>query len=250
MNVILMCGGLSKRFLDEKNNNVCKITYKISEKPMIIHILDTIQQIDINNKIYIVLSVKYGDQIIECINKHITNTGNIIYTYQDIYRNGTGGAIHSCLNYLKNSHYNNTLILSGDVPYISKETIENILKYKNCLMITTLDEPLGNGRILFENNNIVKIIEEKDCNYDEKKIKFINTGNYFFETKNILDLIPLITNDNKANEYYLTDIVNLLYQYKIKLNYYELSKEKQYEIYNINTLQDLQNAEKIYKIYI
>ena len=39
MNIILMCGGLSKRFLDEEDNNVCKIVYHISEKPIIIHIL-------------------------------------------------------------------------------------------------------------------------------------------------------------------------------------------------------------------
>ena len=71
MNVILMCGGLSKRFIDENNNNVCKITYLIDGKPMIIHILETIQQLDENNKIFVVLSIKYGEQIIECINKYI-----------------------------------------------------------------------------------------------------------------------------------------------------------------------------------
>ena len=47
MNVILMCGGLSKRFLDEEKNNVCKITYTISGKPMIIHILDIKQEIQV-----------------------------------------------------------------------------------------------------------------------------------------------------------------------------------------------------------
>ena len=78
-------------------------------------------------------------------------------------------------------------------------------------------------------------------------IEFVNTGNYYFETKNILNLINFIKNDNKANEYYLTDIVKLLQQHNINLNYYELLKNKQYEIYNINTLEDLKNAEKLYK---
>ena len=248
MNVILMCGGLSKRFLDEDNNNVCKITYTISTKPMIIHILDTIQKLDMNNKIFIVLSIKYGYQIVECINKNIKNTENILYTYQDTLKPGTAGAILSCIEYLNKSNYNNTLILSGDVPYISTETIKKLLKYENCIMITKLDNPFGNGRIIFGNNkNVIDVIEEKDCDYTQKQIYYVNTGNYYFETENILNLIPLIKNDNRANEYYLTDIVKLLYKYNVNLNYYELSTDKQYEIYNINTLQDLKNAEKLYK---
>lgn len=246
MNVILMCGGLSKRFLDEENKNVCKITYLISGKPMIIHILETIQQLDINNKIFIVLSVKYGKDITDCINKYIENTSNISYTYQDTYRNGTAGAIFSCIEYLKKSNYENTLILSGDVPYISVDTVKNLLQNENNIMITKLENPYGNGRIIFENNNVIDIVEEKDCDHNQKLINFVNTGNYYLQTKNIIDLIPLIKNENKANEYYLTDIVKLLYSRKIRLNYYELKQEKQYEIYNINTLTDLKNAENIF----
>lgn len=242
-----MCGGLSKRFLDEDNNNVCKITYNISGKPMIIHILEMIQELDINNKIYIVLSIKYGDLIMDCIKKYIKNCNNITYTYQDTERNGTAGAIYSCIEYLKKSDCNNTLILSGDVPYISKDTIQNLLNYDNSIMITKLDNPYGNGRIIFgDNNNVIDIIEEKDCDQNQKLITFANTGNYYFKTCNLINLIPLITNENNAKEYYLTDIVKLLYKHKINLNYYNLSKEKQYEIYNINTLGDLKNAEIIY----
>ena len=234
MNVILMCGGLSKRFLDEQDNNVCKITYSISGKPMIVHILETIQKLDINNKIFIVLSIKYSEEIINCVNKHITNKENIKYTYQDTLKNGTAVAILSCIEYLKKGGYENTLILSGDVPYISSNTIKNLLHYDNCIMITKLVNPFGNGRILFGNeNNVIEIIEEKDCDYIQKNINYVNTGNYYFETKNLINLIPLIKNENKANEYYLTDIVKLLNKYDIHLNYYELLQEKQYEIYNI-----------------
>ena len=248
MNVILMCGGLSKRFLDEENNNVCKIIYNISGKPMIIHILNTIQKLDPNNKIIIVLSNKYGNLIVECIDKYIENTKNIVYTYQDVNKNGTAGAIISCLNYLEKSEYENTLILSGDVPYISVETIKKLLEYKNCIMITKLKNPYGNGRIIFgKNNNVIEVIEEKDCDYLQKNIEYINTGNYYLETKNIINSILSIQNNNKANEYYLTDIVKILYNKNINLSYHDLPEEKHYEIYNINTLKDLKDAEKLYK---
>ena len=247
MNVILMCGGLSKRFLDDENNNVCKIVYMISGKPIIIHILETIYKLNSNNKIIIVLSIKYGEQIIKCIEKNITDHKNIIYTYQNTDINGTAGAILSCIPILKKSEYENTLILSGDVPYISENTLKNLLHYDNSILITKLKNPHGNGRIIFgKNNNVIEIVEEKDCDYLQKNIEYVNTGNYYLETKNIIDLIPKIKNNNNANEYYLTDIVNLLYINDINLNYYELSEKKHYEIYNINTLQDLKNAEILY----
>ena len=249
MNIILMCGGLSTRFLDESSTNVCKITYPINEIPMIIHILTTIQQLNINNKIIICLNEKYGKTIIECIRKSISNIDNITWTYQDKTKNGTGGAILSCLDFLNNSEhvYTHTLVLSGDVPFISVDTIKKLLLYDNSIIITQLKNPTGNGRIIFGiNNDPINIVEEKDCTHLQKQINYVNTGNYYLETKNILNLIPLINNQNKANEYYLTDIVQLLFINGIKLNYYELPQILQYQISNINTLNDLKKAEKLY----
>ena len=126
-----MCGGLSKRFLDEEDNNVCKIVYHISEKPIIIHILETLYKLDINNKIIIVLSTKYGEQIMNCIKNHIPNYKNINYTYKNTFMNGTAGAVISCLYILDKSEYMNTLILSGDVPYISENTLNKLLLNNN-----------------------------------------------------------------------------------------------------------------------
>jgi len=161
-------------------------------------------------------------------------------------RPGTAGAIHSCLSLL---HENDqTLILSGDVPFITLESLENLMDYKNCMMITRLETPTGNGRVIFGRNDetVVDIIEQVMCDESQAYIKFVNTGNYYLETSKLVELIPLISNNNRANEYYLTDIVKLLDQHSVNLNYYELPREQQYQIYNINTLQDLYNAEELY----
>ena len=85
------------------------------------------------------------------------------------------------------------------------------------------------------------------CNESQAYNKNVNTGNYNFETKNLIELIPLIGNNNLSKEYYFTDIIRLMDQHKINLYYYELPKEKQYQIYNINTLKDLERAEELYK---
>ena len=246
MNIVLMCGGLSKRFVNDKSEHVCKLTYLVNGKPMIIHILDTIQKLNENYKIIIVLSLHYANDIRECINNHIDNLNNIFYSYQDMTRPGTAGAIHSCLSLLNDN--NQTLILSGDVPFITLDSLENLMDYKNCMIITRLETPTGNGRIIFGRNDetVVDIIEQVMCDESQAYIKFVNTGNYYLETSKLLELIPLIGNNNRANEYYLTDIVKLLDQHSVNLNYYELPREQQYQIHNINTLQDLYNAEELY----
>lgn len=67
------------------------------------------------------------------------------------------------------------LILSGDVSLISFNTLNNMIGNTNKVLITELDQPFGCGRILFHNiENILDIVEEKDCNEIQKKIKFIN----------------------------------------------------------------------------
>ena len=110
------------------------------------------------------------------------------------------------------------------------------------MLITELEEPKHNGRIIIENNLIKKIVEFKDCDEEEKNIKYINCGIYNFSISNLLKYIPLLNNKNKSNEYYLTDIIKMMSDDNIEINYYILEKEKQIEIYNINTLEDLNDS--------
>jgi bifunctional UDP-N-acetylglucosamine pyrophosphorylase/glucosamine-1-phosphate N-acetyltransferase len=83
-------------------------------------------------------------------------------------------------------------------------------------------------------------VEEKDCNQYQKQIKFVNCGIYQIAVKDLINLVPLITNSNKANEYYLTDIVELMVQHNIPIDKFILEKNLQYQIKNINTQKDLE----------
>ena len=96
--------------------------------------------------------------------------------------------------------------------------------------------------IIIKNNSITEIVEFKDCNEEEKNIKYVNCGIYNFEISNLLKFIPLLNNQNKANEYYLTDIIKMMNNDNIIIDYYDLEKDKQIEIYNINTMEDLHKS--------
>jgi len=86
---------------------------------------------------------------------------------------GTGNAVNCCLPFLIDNHIDfctNVLILSGDVPLIQTDTILNLMKTDNSILITNTNKPFGCGRIMFNgNSSISRIVEEKDCTALEKK---------------------------------------------------------------------------------
>ena len=102
----------------------------------------------------------------------------------------------------------------------------------------------GYGRIILDNsNNIKKIVEEKDCNLHEKQIKLINSGIYSFNINIIIEYIDLIDNNNSQNEYYLTQIFELLVKNNITIKYNIITNI--IEITGINTQEQLKELEKI-----
>jgi bifunctional N-acetylglucosamine-1-phosphate-uridyltransferase/glucosamine-1-phosphate-acetyltransferase GlmU-like protein len=242
-----MAGGLGKRM----ESTLPKVLHKVNVKnkvnisyPMIIHVI--IKALTTNpRKIYIIVG-KYKNIIKETIDEYInlkiiTNPELIEYVLQEESL-GTGHAIMCTLPYIKEFSSSKAIILSGDVPLISTETLVNLIdsNNQNKLLITKLDNPGGCGRIIMEDNKIINIIEEKDCNENEKNIKLVNCGIYQIKVLDLLNLIPQINNNNKANEYYLTDIVSLMINNNIILEYYNLPKKNQFEITNINTKDDLE----------
>ena len=237
MITIILAGGLGKRM----NSLLPKVLHIINEFPMIYYVIQNALKIG-STKILIVVG-KYKNIIKECIDKYYVNTC-IEYIDQE-YPNGTGHAIQCCIPYIISNNIpktENILILSGDVPLIKENTLVKLLEYSNILLITKTENPFGNGRIIFKDNKIVKIIEEKDCTNIEKQIQYINCGIYNITVDTLINTVPFIQNINQSFEYYLTDFIDLAVKKGIELNYYELPKTESYQISNINTMEDLINA--------
>ena len=74
-----------------------------------------------------------------------------------------------------------------------------------------VDDPTGYGRIVRDTDakNIIAIVEDKDTNKDQQKIKEINTGIMLIPNANLHEWLPKLQNKNSQKEYYLTDIVQL-----------------------------------------
>ena len=240
--IIIMAGGLGKRM----KSDIPKVLHKVGDEPMLVKIIKTAKTM--NSKKIMVVVGKYKD-IIEKTLKEYISLENIIFVNQPV-SNGTGGAVIACRDKLESCKNYNVLVLSGDVPLISKETLLNALnELKECKIIVTKSEnPHGLGRILLEKNKFVKITEEKDCNDEERKIKLTNTGIYAFNSDILYKYLPLINNNNAQNEYYLTDIIEIIkVNEKTDIEMYEIKKEKQYELLGVNTKEQLQLVNDFHK---
>ena len=243
MIVIIMAGGLGKRMESSLPKVLHHVTCPVDitkSYPMIIHIINT--SIEVGAKKIFVIVGKYKNIIKKTIEEYINNNNLIEYIDQEPAL-GTGHAIKCALPSILKYSNERALILSGDVPLISLSTLKRLDCDINKLLITELSNPYGCGRILFnkfDSNRIIGIREEKDCNEDEKKIQFVNCGIYQINVIDLINLIPLINNNNKSNEYYLTDIIGLMIKYSIPIETCVLEKNNQHEIKNVNTKNDLE----------
>ena len=74
--------------------------------------------------------------------------------------------------------------------------------------------PANYGRIIIDNKKI-KIIEEKECSEEERKINIVNTGIYIFHVEDVYPYLGEFQNHHQNNEYYLTDYINYLADHKL-----------------------------------
>lgn len=240
LNVIILAAGQGKRM----QSDLPKVLHEVGGIPMLVRLISQIDKLN-PDKIVVVVSKNYT-QIIETL-KEYDVLGKVGFAHQ-LIANGTGGAVQSALRNLTPKGF--TLILNGDNPLIRSETLQHVVdtyrSSKKQLQIGAieLEDPTGSGRtILDADGNLVKIVEEKDCNEEERKIKTVNCGIYMADNDVLRQYVPMIDNKNAQNEFYLTDIVEI---YKNKcgkpIGLYQLDKTQYNEIYNINTKQQLEYA--------
>ena len=136
------------------------------------------------------------------------------------------------------------------MPLLKKETYEAMWEtYRNsdasCVILTgTSDEDLPYGRVVRdENGKFVKMVEDKDCTEEEKKIKELNSGVYIFDSKSLFDALKQIKSDNAQGEYYLTDVPEIMRRRgeSIVLCKRDLGNE----IIGVNTVEQLKKVEDI-----
>lgn len=241
MSVIILAGGLGKRMCSP----LPKVLHKLLDKPMLVHVLENALTLS-PRMIYIVVG-KYEAIIRETLEQYM-NIDNIVFVNQPEAL-GTGHAIQCARPYmLGQPESDRVLILSGDVPLLKSQTMKDVMERAEepvTIMTSTAENPHGYGRIITDKyNKFVKIVEEKDCNNQEREIDVVNAGVYAFQIGLLCKYLPMISNNNAQQEYYLTDLFEIVREHEsMDIGMYHLPVEQSIELTGINTKEQLEELE-------
>lgn len=227
---IVLAAGKGTRMKSSKN----KVMHEVLGKPMIGHVVDRLSSIDVDEVVMVV-----GHQA-SAIQDYLKD--RVIYAMQEPQQ-GTGHAVMQATALEGKS--GDTLILYGDCPLISVETMKTMFEHNQGKALTVLtavlEDPAQYGRIVRdEQGNILKIVEYKDANDEERKIKEINTGIYCVSNELLFKHLADLTNDNVQKEYYLTDLVEIFAKHRYDVQ--GLVVEDINEVMGVNDRFDLLKA--------
>lgn len=240
MKSIVLAAGKGTRLQSEKFH-LPKVLRQANDKALIDYVLENVPFIKKEDTVIIAGYMK--EKVIE----HLGNEYNFAIQEEQL---GTGHAVMMAEDLLKD-YKGDVIVLSGDMPLISKETYENIVNFHNknacdCTVLTCVtDKKLPFGRIIKENGMVCNIVEEKDCTEEQKKIKELNAGVYVFNCEKLFENLKNIKNTNAQSEYYLTDVPKLMAAKGYKVMSFPIFDE--IEITGVNTLEDLEYVENVLK---
>ncbi len=257
LKAIILAAGKGTRFKSKKP----KVLHTLLGKPMIFYVSLAVKWTQPEEIIYILGHKK------EEVQKAI-NCDGCRYVYQE-EQLGTGHAVLMAKEHFKDFD-GLVLIVNGDMPLIEGETLKNAVKFVEALIryegaeldnlrgyrneniagavITTkTPNPQGYGRIIKDKTGkLIRIVEEKDATLDERLINEVNTGVYVFVAKYLAEAIDKLKNNNAQNEFYLTDIIQILKE--MGKDVYALEHPDYTQFFGVNNRWELAQAENLLRM--
>ena len=235
--VIILAAGKGTRM----NSKMPKVNHKLAGRPLIGHLLETIQSMS-------------PDQVITVISDEKSDIAKLASDTTIALQNpplGTGHAAAAALPLLKNNCIQEVLVAFGDTPFLTVETIERMLERlrgpsEPALVVLGFRPPnaMEYGRLVTdESGQLKKIVEARDASTRILEIDLCNAGIMAFDGARFPDLLGAIDNDNETGEYYLTDAVEIARTQG--WNCISIETDDPNEVMGINSRADLARAEAI-----
>ena len=230
ISIVILAAGKGSRMKSDK----AKVLHAISGKEMLFHIIKT--SLTLSNDVSVVVAHQ-KEAVIEAMQKYFTNVTFIVQDLENFP--GTGGAMKNVMP--KNDK---VLVLNGDMPLITPKALEGFFALESDIVMSIFDlaNPDGYGRVILDENQVVKIVEQKDATKEELATTTVNAGVYAFKKSVLEKYIPLLSNDNAQKEYYLTDLIAMARADNLHVSALLVDEE---HFKGVNSKYDLACAEEI-----
>jgi bifunctional UDP-N-acetylglucosamine pyrophosphorylase/glucosamine-1-phosphate N-acetyltransferase len=241
VHIVILAAGKGTRMQSE----IPKVLHPVKGVPIIQRLLKTVTKIDPKPTLII------GHKAQEIIDA----TGGMFHYVEQKEQLGTGHAVQSAKEGIKVLGASTIVVLPGDHPLISAQTIQNLIdEHSNSKAVVTLctavvdpENPYANlftsyGRIIRnENGDVEKIVEYKDATLELKAINEYNLSYYCFDAKWLWENIDHLGNNNAQKEFYLTDMIQMAKDQGLKIS--SVQVENLVETFGINSRDQLKIVE-------
>lgn len=236
MNIVILAAGMGKRM----HSALPKVLHPLAGKPLLSHVIDTARTLSPTR---LVVVIGHGGDAVRAA----VGAPDVQFALQE-QQLGTGHALAQALPLLDPSVP--TLVLYGDVPLTRASTLRRLTDAagENAygILTVTLDDPTGYGRIVRgATGEVVRIVEQKDADDDERLIDEINTGIVVTPTAPLAGWLDALENNNAQGEYYLTDVV----ESAIAAGHAVVTAQPdaEWETLGVNSKQQLAVLERVYQ---
>lgn len=235
MSVVILAAGKGTRMYSD----LPKVLHTLAGKPMVQHVIDAANKVGAQ-RVHLVYG-HGGDLLKQTLSD---DSLNWILQAQQL---GTGHAMQQAAPFFADDE--DILMLYGDVPLISVETLQRLREAKPQggigLLTVKLDDPTGYGRIARQNGAVVGIVEHKDATEEQRKINEINTGILIANGADLKRWLGKLDNNNAQGEFYITDIIALAHQEGREIA--AVHPDKLSEVEGVNNRLQLSRLERVYQ---
>ncbi len=237
----LLCLVLAAGKGTRMKSDLAKVLHSLCGRPLLAYVVDAARRIGAARTVIIV--GHQADQVRESV-----RGGDLVFVEQR-EQLGTGHAVR-----IAREHFRDwkgpILILCGDVPLLTPETLESLLLEHHAngaavtVLTTVLEDPGSYGRVIKgEDGEVLRIVEARDASEEERRVREINAGIYCAGGGFLAEAVGEIRNENAQKEYYLTDIVEIARDRGFRVRSVVAGFPP--EVMGINTPEDLGEAERL-----
>jgi bifunctional UDP-N-acetylglucosamine pyrophosphorylase/glucosamine-1-phosphate N-acetyltransferase len=200
---IVLAAGQGKRM----KSKLYKVLHRVCGRPMVGHVVSALERIETERTVVV---VGHGA---DAVKNYLGDRAEYALQEQQL---GTGHAVLQA-EALLGKEEGLTVVLYGDTPLITSESLLDMIRLHRekgaaaTVMTAIMQDPSGLGRIIRNaDGRVSRIVEQKDCNEQEREVKEINSGMYCFTNRKLFAALNRVTNDNAQGEYYLTDVIGIM----------------------------------------